>query len=224
MQSQPLLLRLALSLSHSLHRPHHRGHLARRRAPPPRARCAGSSGSGPLRGGGGGGWARHPGGGTDGAGVRAGGRPSPRWNRDASGIGRSGPTPSRGGSPASSASMDTEDDNRKFWLDPVWQGWGLMTEACTATAEFWFGTPVPLEPRAEANVASRHVSTKSGMRVIRPADAHRDTARPPHLMRAGIVTRPPRRKPASAVLQSLPSSAMPPVRRPWRHRSLQAPG
>ena len=66
--------------------------------------------------------------------------------------------------------MDGQDDNRGFWLDPAWQGHGLMTEACAAVAAFWFGTlgmTVLREPKASANAASRRVSEKSGMRVIR---------------------------------------------------------
>ena len=66
--------------------------------------------------------------------------------------------------------MDTEDDNRGFWLDPDWQGRGFMTEACAAAALFWFdtlGRTVLREPKALANTASRRVSEKSGMRVIR---------------------------------------------------------
>lgn len=61
------------------------------------------------------------------------------------------------------------DDNRGFWLGLPWQGRGLMSEACDAVADFWFGTlnqPVLREPKAIANAASRRISAKSGMRVI----------------------------------------------------------
>ena len=29
-------------------------------------------------------------------------------------------------------------DNRGFWLDPAWQGRGLMSEACEAATDYWF--------------------------------------------------------------------------------------
>lgn len=66
--------------------------------------------------------------------------------------------------------IDSEDDNWGFWLDPAWQRRGFMTEACAGVADFWFDTlgfPVLREPKAIANAASRRVSEKSGMRVIR---------------------------------------------------------
>jgi RimJ/RimL family protein N-acetyltransferase len=68
---------------------------------------------------------------------------------------------------------DTSDENRGFWLDPGWQGRGLMTEACSAVTEYWFDTlerPVLRAPKAIANTASRRISESSGMRVIRTED------------------------------------------------------
>ena len=44
-----------------------------------------------------------------------------------------------------------------------------MTEACEAATDFWFNTlkfPVLRAPKAIANVASRRISEKSGMRVV----------------------------------------------------------
>jgi [ribosomal protein S5]-alanine N-acetyltransferase len=61
------------------------------------------------------------------------------------------------------------DDNRGFWLDPAWQGQGLMTEACTAVNDFWFGElgqPILRVVKATANLRSRRVSERSGMRLV----------------------------------------------------------
>jgi [ribosomal protein S5]-alanine N-acetyltransferase len=62
-----------------------------------------------------------------------------------------------------------ERDNRGFWLAPPWQGQGLMTEAAFAVNDYWFdvlGFPVLRAPKAVANVASRRVSEKTGMRLV----------------------------------------------------------
>ncbi len=61
------------------------------------------------------------------------------------------------------------DENRGFWLDPAWQGKGLMTEASDAVTEFWFevlGYSVLRVPKAVANIRSRRISERAGMRVI----------------------------------------------------------
>jgi [ribosomal protein S5]-alanine N-acetyltransferase len=61
------------------------------------------------------------------------------------------------------------DGNRGFWIDPEWQGQGLMTEACEAATEYWFEVlrqPVLRSPKAIANEASRRISQRQGMRVI----------------------------------------------------------
>lgn len=63
-----------------------------------------------------------------------------------------------------------ETDNRGFWLAPPWQGRGLMTEAVIAVNDFWFdvlGFAVLRAPKAIANVASRRISEKTGMRMMR---------------------------------------------------------
>jgi len=65
--------------------------------------------------------------------------------------------------------MDRPGDNRGFWLDPAWQGQGLMTEASDAVTDFWFETlerPVLRVMKAVANVRSRRVSERAGMRVV----------------------------------------------------------
>jgi [ribosomal protein S5]-alanine N-acetyltransferase len=66
--------------------------------------------------------------------------------------------------------MDKTDENRGFWLDPAWQGQGLMSEASSAVTDYWFETlqrPVLRVPKAAANLPSRRISERSGMRVIR---------------------------------------------------------
>jgi [ribosomal protein S5]-alanine N-acetyltransferase len=68
---------------------------------------------------------------------------------------------------------DQPDENRGFWLDREWQGRGLMTEASSAVTDFWFETlerPILRVPKAVANVPSRRISERSGMRVIKTED------------------------------------------------------
>lgn len=63
----------------------------------------------------------------------------------------------------------TPDNNRGFWIDPRWQRRGLMTEACDAVTDYWFNTlkfPVLRAPKAVANVGSRRISEKQGMRLV----------------------------------------------------------
>jgi [ribosomal protein S5]-alanine N-acetyltransferase len=60
-------------------------------------------------------------------------------------------------------------DNRGFWLGLPWHGQGLMTEAVIAVNDFWFdvlGFPVLRAPKAVANLASRRISEKTGMRMV----------------------------------------------------------
>jgi ribosomal-protein-alanine N-acetyltransferase len=60
-------------------------------------------------------------------------------------------------------------DNRGYWLGLPWQGQGLMTEAVVAINDYWFnvlGFNVLRAPKAVANVASRRISEKTGMRVV----------------------------------------------------------
>lgn len=62
-----------------------------------------------------------------------------------------------------------ESDNRGFWLGLPWHGQGLMTEAVTATNNYWFdvlGFRVLRVSKAAANLASRRISEKTGMRLI----------------------------------------------------------
>lgn len=62
-----------------------------------------------------------------------------------------------------------KEENRGFWIDPGWQGKGLMTEACEAVTAFWFDVlkqPVLRAPKAMVNEASRRISVKQGMRIV----------------------------------------------------------
>jgi len=62
-----------------------------------------------------------------------------------------------------------EWDNRGYWLGLPWQRQGLMTEAVAAVNDFWFdvlGQKVLRAPKAIANIASRRISEKTGMRII----------------------------------------------------------
>jgi len=65
--------------------------------------------------------------------------------------------------------MKGENTNRGFWLGLPWHKQGLMTEACEAATDFWFNTlnfPVLRVRKAVANVASRRISEKGGMRMV----------------------------------------------------------
>lgn len=60
-------------------------------------------------------------------------------------------------------------NNRGFWLDPAWQGRGLASEAAEAVTGYWFevlGRPLMRVPKAAANLASRRISERSGMRLV----------------------------------------------------------
>lgn len=62
-----------------------------------------------------------------------------------------------------------ESNNRGFWIIPERHGHGFMTEAVVAANDYWFdvlGFPVLRAPKACANVASRRISEKTGMRLI----------------------------------------------------------
>ncbi len=66
--------------------------------------------------------------------------------------------------------MKSEEENRGFWLAPEHRGRGLMTEACTWTADFYFyvlGFERMRVPKAVANRASRRISERMGMRLVR---------------------------------------------------------
>ncbi len=65
--------------------------------------------------------------------------------------------------------MDKPRDNRCFWLDPKFQGRVFMAEASDAVTDYWFdvlGKTVLHIPKAAANIPSRRISERSGMRVV----------------------------------------------------------
>jgi RimJ/RimL family protein N-acetyltransferase len=65
--------------------------------------------------------------------------------------------------------MTTGTDNRGFWLGLPWQRRGLMTEACDVVTSYWFESlkfPVLRVSKAAANIASRRISEKQGMRLV----------------------------------------------------------
>lgn len=66
--------------------------------------------------------------------------------------------------------MTGDQDNRGFWVSPPWQRQGLASEAADAVTDYWFEVlkfPVLRAPKAVVNVASRRISEKQRMRVIR---------------------------------------------------------
>ena len=66
------------------------------------------------------------------------------------------------------ALLRNDKNNRGFWLGVPWQGRGLMIEAVEATGDFWFETlemPLLRAPKASENIASVHISERTGMRL-----------------------------------------------------------
>jgi RimJ/RimL family protein N-acetyltransferase len=65
--------------------------------------------------------------------------------------------------------LRTPQQNRGFWLGLPWHGQGLMTEACDAVTDYWFDVlhePILRTQKAAANLASRRISEKQGMRLV----------------------------------------------------------
>ena len=61
------------------------------------------------------------------------------------------------------------ENHRGFWLASSHHRRGLMSEACEWVNDFWFdvlGFPVLRVSKAAANVASRRISEKQGMRKV----------------------------------------------------------
>jgi RimJ/RimL family protein N-acetyltransferase len=62
-----------------------------------------------------------------------------------------------------------DTDHRGFWLALPWHGQGLMLEAGAWTTGIWFDTlgfPLLRVSKAVANLASRRISEKQGMRLV----------------------------------------------------------
>jgi RimJ/RimL family protein N-acetyltransferase len=62
------------------------------------------------------------------------------------------------------------DNNRGFWIGLPWQGRGYASEACAAVTRFWFetlGFDSLIVPKAIDNIASRRISERTGMTVLR---------------------------------------------------------
>lgn len=62
-----------------------------------------------------------------------------------------------------------EEEHRGFWIAPPWQGQGLMSEACEIVTDYWFNSlkfTLLRVPKAAANLASRRISEKQGMRLV----------------------------------------------------------
>lgn len=62
-----------------------------------------------------------------------------------------------------------DENNRGFWLVCEHQGRGLMSEACEWANDFWFDTlgfPLLRVSKAAANLPSRRISEKQGMRMV----------------------------------------------------------
>jgi RimJ/RimL family protein N-acetyltransferase len=60
-------------------------------------------------------------------------------------------------------------DHRGFWIGLPWQGRGYATEACAAATAHWFevlGFPLLRVSKAAANVPSRRISLREGMRLV----------------------------------------------------------
>jgi ribosomal-protein-alanine N-acetyltransferase len=60
------------------------------------------------------------------------------------------------------------ENHRGFWTGLPWQGRGFMSEAADAVTDYWFHElkfPVMRVSKAAANLASRRISEKQGMRL-----------------------------------------------------------
>lgn len=63
-----------------------------------------------------------------------------------------------------------ENENRGFWIARDWQRQGLTTEASIAVTDYWFdvlGKAILRAPKAVENEASRKISMRTGMRLLK---------------------------------------------------------
>jgi [ribosomal protein S5]-alanine N-acetyltransferase len=61
------------------------------------------------------------------------------------------------------------DENRGFWLGLPWHNQGIMSEACEAVTDFWFGElkqETLRVAKAVDNIASRRISVRQGARMV----------------------------------------------------------
>lgn len=68
--------------------------------------------------------------------------------------------------------IDDEEENRGFWIARDWQRQGLMTEASIAVTDYWFdvlGKTILRAPKAVENEASRKISMRTGMTLLKTA-------------------------------------------------------
>ena len=66
------------------------------------------------------------------------------------------------------------EEHRGFWIALPWQGRGFATEACQAVTAFWFevlGFPLLRVGKAAANLPSRRISERQGMRLAGTGEA-----------------------------------------------------
>ncbi len=66
--------------------------------------------------------------------------------------------------------LEGEDENRGFWIARDWQRQGLMTEASIAVTDYWFdvlGKTILRAPKAVENEASRRISIRTGMTLLK---------------------------------------------------------
>jgi hypothetical protein len=71
----------------------------------------------------------------------------------------------------------TKNHNRGLWLDPSWQRRGLMTEACEAVTDYWFGVldkagkstfrRSKVWDQRTPNIPSTFSALESGMQIAR---------------------------------------------------------
>jgi RimJ/RimL family protein N-acetyltransferase len=65
--------------------------------------------------------------------------------------------------------LSREGDNRAFWMGLPWHGQGLMSEASDVVTDYWFDVlkfAVMRVSKAAANIGSRRISEKQGMRLV----------------------------------------------------------
>jgi len=65
--------------------------------------------------------------------------------------------------------LKNTDHNRGFWLNPIWQGQKIISDASEAATDYGFimlEMPMFRVPKAAPNTASRRISEQQGMRIV----------------------------------------------------------